>query len=105
MNSYTITDDFNTIMQSDEFASEYEAWLDEVTKLNEEIEKRHGSPYDRGMADSYYRRGIIPHYYEGASFYSNKITDLNKQELFEYLKGYNDNEASGDFKDWGFTWE
>ena len=31
-----VTDDFNTIMQSDEFASEYESWLDEVAKLNEE---------------------------------------------------------------------
>ncbi len=38
MNINTITDDFNTIIQSDEFASEYEAWLDEVTKLNEENE-------------------------------------------------------------------
>lgn len=38
MNTNTITDDFNTIMQSDEFASEYEAWLDEVAKLNEENE-------------------------------------------------------------------
>jgi hypothetical protein len=36
MNS--VTDDFNTIIQSDEFASEYEAWLDEVKKLNEENE-------------------------------------------------------------------
>lgn len=36
MNSNTITDDFNTIMQSDEFASEYEAWLDEVEKLNQD---------------------------------------------------------------------
>ena len=27
-----ITDDFNTQIQSDEFASEYEAWLDEQEK-------------------------------------------------------------------------
>jgi hypothetical protein len=29
MQANTITDDFNTQIQSDEFASEYEAWLDE----------------------------------------------------------------------------
>jgi len=27
------------------------------------IDTRHGGPYDRGMADSYYRRGRTPHYY------------------------------------------
>ena len=29
MQANTITDDFNTQIQSDEFASEYEAWLEE----------------------------------------------------------------------------
>lgn len=29
MQANTITDDFNTQIQSDEFASEFEAWLDE----------------------------------------------------------------------------
>ena len=29
---------------------------------------RHGGPFDRGSADSYYHRGITPHYYvEGTS--------------------------------------
>jgi hypothetical protein len=29
-----INDDFNTVLQSDEFASEYEAWLHEVVEIN-----------------------------------------------------------------------
>ena len=28
-----------------------------------EIDERHGGPYDRGGADSWYRRGCNPHYY------------------------------------------
>jgi hypothetical protein len=32
MQANTITDDFNTQIQSDEFASEYEAYLDEQEK-------------------------------------------------------------------------
>ncbi len=32
MQANTITDDFNTQIQSDEFASEFEAWLDEQEK-------------------------------------------------------------------------
>jgi hypothetical protein len=36
-----ITDDFNTQIQSDEFASEYEAWLEEQEKNHwREIEAR-----------------------------------------------------------------
>ena len=26
------------------------------------VDKRHGGPYDRGSADSYYQRGEDPHY-------------------------------------------
>lgn len=29
-----INDDFSSTMQSDEFASEYEAWLDDVYQVN-----------------------------------------------------------------------
>ena len=34
---------------------------------------RHGGPYDRGGADSYYRRAFQPHYYTGASMQSDCI--------------------------------
>ena len=28
----------------------------------------HGSPFDRGGADSYYRRGFDPHWYPGGTY-------------------------------------
>jgi len=64
--------------------------------------RRHGSPYDRGSADSYYQRGINPHYYEGGTYTSERvdITDKNSVEYKEYMAGYNDNEKSYNFKQW-----
>ena len=41
MQANTITDDFNTQIQSDEFASEFEAWLDaQEMKYWQEIDAR-----------------------------------------------------------------
>ncbi len=57
----------------------------------------HGSPYDRGESDSYYRRPASPH--KGGVVVA-KITTLTEQEVAEYNLGYNNNEAMGDFKDW-----
>jgi len=64
---------------------------------------RHGGPYDRGGADSYYRRGFKPHYYSGASMQSEEIPEalMTTIEVDAYRAGYNDNEELGDFKDWG----
>ncbi len=38
------------------------------------FETRHGSPYDRGSADSYYGRPRIPHYYAGATMQATMTT-------------------------------
>jgi hypothetical protein len=65
------------------------------------VNKRHGGPYDRGSADSYYRRGRNPHYYKGDTARSELVLALTKQELAEYNLGYDENEASNNFKDWG----
>jgi len=68
-----------------------------------EINMRHGGPYDRGSADSYYRRPFRPHYFVGDT-YSSKEVELSRMsaaEIVEYTKGFNDNEQSGNFKDWG----
>ena len=67
------------------------------------IDKRHGGPWDRGNADSYYRRGINPHYFKGASYSSQLVEepDMTDEELAEYLAGYNKNEEMQNFKDWG----
>jgi hypothetical protein len=64
------------------------------------MDKRHGGPYDRGSADSYYRRGINPHYYKGRTGYGEKVVDLSAEEVNEYMTGYLDNEKAGDFKNW-----
>lgn len=64
-------------------------------------DKRHGGPYDRGSADSYYGRGMQPHYYTGRtglwgdSTFRDKLT---AEELEAYTAGYDDNEASGNRK-------
>ena len=67
-----------------------------------EMDTRHGGPYDRGMADSYYRRNYNPHYYLGATSTTPRVTlkDMTPNEIVAYTAGYNDNEESGDFKEY-----
>lgn len=69
----------------------------------EQYDQRHGGPYDRGSADSYYRRGFDPHYYVGDTYRSDRVElqDMTPEEITAYTKGYNDNEADGFFKDYG----
>lgn len=68
-----------------------------------DTEWTHGSPYDRGRADSYYRRKFNPHWYN----YENKAMERRVKiekgtpEYEEYKRGYEDNEEVGEFKDWG----
>ena len=66
------------------------------------IDRRHGGPYDRGMADSYYRRGRNPHYYLGDTKASGRVNeqDMTPDELVAYHAGYDDNEEMGDYKEW-----
>jgi hypothetical protein len=66
-------------------------------------EHRHGGPYDRGSADSYYGRGIDPHYYVGNTGTSERIPAelMTPEELEEYMCGYWDNEEERNYKDWG----
>ena len=63
---------------------------------------RHGSPHDRGSADSYYGRRPIPHYFVGGTYNSNKIDkfDMTPEEIAEYFEGYEENEKSGLKKGW-----
>lgn len=66
------------------------------------MNKRHGGPYDRGSADSYYRRGCNPHYYKGGTYQTDRVEkdDMTPEEIAEYMQGYDDNEADGNFKEW-----
>jgi len=65
----------------------------------DDIEDKHGSPYDRGRADSYYGRRhnphkLVPNDHGGHSH--EKLTDPSEVEA--YSKGYRENT---DTKDWG----
>ena len=64
---------------------------------------RHGDPYDRGSADSYYRRPRKPHYYEGGTGMSPLVEekDMTAEEVAAYHKGFDDNTAAGNYKDYG----
>jgi hypothetical protein len=68
-----------------------------------EYDKRHGGPYDRGSADSYYGRPFKPHYYQGATYSTPevKMEDMTAEEIVAYTAGYRDNEEDSNFKDWG----
>jgi hypothetical protein len=65
-------------------------------------DQRHGGPYDRGSADSYYGRDFNPHYFVGDSHNSPKIelAQMTAAEITAYTAGYRDNEANGDKKEW-----
>ena len=67
------------------------------------INTRHGGAYDRGSADSYYRRPRRPHFFTAATYLSDEIPErfMTKQQIAEYNLGFDDNEVSGNFKDWG----
>ena len=69
-------------------------------KDRELFDTRHGGCFDRGSADSYYHRGVEPHYYAGDTHQSEKITDLTEEQLADYMAGYYWNEQFGDKKDW-----
>jgi hypothetical protein len=68
-----------------------------------QIDKRHGGPYDRGSADSYYGRGRKPHYYMAATYSSDIVTEerMTLDEIEAYHAGYDENERDGLKKDWG----
>lgn len=65
-------------------------------------DQRHGGPFDRGSADSYYRRPFDPHFYRGDTYTSERVEmkDMTAEEITAYTAGYNYNEQYGDRKDW-----
>jgi hypothetical protein len=62
----------------------------------------HGSPYDRGGADSWYGREPKPHWYPNGTGSEPRITerDMTPDEIAAYWAGYEDNEAEGGKKDY-----
>jgi hypothetical protein len=63
----------------------------------------HGSPNDRGGADSYYRRPRSPHWWPQGTCNGTCVQakDMTPAEIDEYYAGYDENEERGDHKDWG----
>lgn len=68
-----------------------------------EYDKRHGGPWDRGSADSYYGRAYDPHYYIGETGKSTRlgITFMSLEDVKSYDAGWLDNENFGNKKEWG----
>ena len=63
-------------------------------------DESHGSPYDRGSADSYYQRARSPHYYPQGTYNGEPVTDLTPDQVAAYNAGYDENEAGGNHKVW-----
>ena len=63
---------------------------------------QHGSPYDRGSADSYYGRSFDPHYWPQGTYNGTRVemARMTAYEITAYTAGYRDNEESGDFKEY-----
>ena len=68
----------------------------------ENYDKRHGGPFDRGSADSWYSRGMNPHYYVGDTYSTEKVEreNMTVQEVEAYMAGYEWNEKFGGKKDY-----
>lgn len=68
-----------------------------------EKDMRHGGPYDRGAADSYYGRPFDPHYFVGDTYSSPRVglAGMSAAEVALYARGFSNNEENGRFKDWG----
>ena len=62
----------------------------------------HGSPYDRGGADSYYQRPFSPHYHKWVDGKRETVLpkDMSNFELNEYHQGYMANEKLGHKKEY-----
>lgn len=62
----------------------------------------HGSPFDRGSADSYYGRIRNPHKYPNGTGNAPRIesNEMTLQEIADYGAGYNYNEKFGDKKEY-----
>jgi hypothetical protein len=65
-------------------------------------DSRHGGPFDRGSADSWYSRPRDPHFFLGDSYSGHEVTRdlMTKDQIDAYLAGYAYNEQHGGKKDW-----
>ena len=68
----------------------------------ERFDTSHGTPFDRGSADSWYSRPFTPHYggVGGTSGTRVELADMTADEIVAYTAGYNWNEQYGGKKSW-----
>jgi hypothetical protein len=79
--------------------------FDQVTEVEfegQKFDQFHGSPFDRGSADSYYSRPEEPHWYPNGTGNLPKITgeEMTLAQMRAYYAGYRWNEQGGDKKQW-----
>jgi len=62
----------------------------------------HGSPFDRGSADSWYHRNQSPHWYPEGTGKGERINQdlMSVEEVEAYFAGYEYNEQFGGKKEW-----
>ena len=79
----------------------YKDTVYDLTHTSENM--KHGGPFDRGSADSYYRRGIDVHWWPLGTNkgYRIEIFEMSDDEIKAYHAGYEYNEMLGEYKDWG----
>lgn len=66
----------------------------------EKYDESHGSPFDRGSADSWYHRSRDPHKGGVGGDSGPRVEDLTPEEVRAYHAGYDWNEKFGGKKDW-----
>jgi hypothetical protein len=81
---------------------EREMVIEQVEYRGETFDRTHGSPFDRGAADSWYSRPREPHYYPNGSYNGDPVEskDMSMAELRAYFAGYDYNEQFGGKKSW-----
>jgi hypothetical protein len=65
-----------------------------------QFQRKHGSLYDRGSADSHYGRMPSPHYGGVGGDSGPRVEVYDESSVAEYLAGYEYNERFGDKKDY-----
>ena len=80
-------------------AARYQQLTEQAMKQSAYYDERHGGPYDRGAADSWYGREYNPHYFVGDTYSTAKIelAEMTPAEIVAYTAGYTDNEFNGKY--------
>jgi len=67
-----------------------------------EYDSSHGSPFDRGLADSWYSRSQDPHFWPEGTGHGIRIEadEMSLTQMAAYFRGYEYNEQFGGKKEW-----